>query len=95
MNLQLAGEFLSPRSQRKTTILHSILVNKEELINKIETIRTCGKIPMTPQDQCLKDEHPEHGQSCTLDFQKADPECSEESPQWMMAREDGRVPGEF
>ena len=50
---------------------------------------------MTPQDLCLKDEHPEHGQSCTLDFRKADPECSEESPQWMMAREDGRVPGEF
>ena len=50
---------------------------------------------MTPQDLCLKDEHPEHGQSCTLDFRKADPECSEECPQWMMAREDGRVPGEF
>lgn len=50
-------------------ILHSILANKEELSNKKgkkKPSEFLGEIPMPSKDSYLKDENPEHGQTCTF-----------------------------
>lgn len=77
-------------------IRHPILANEEELINKLETIRSLEENIMPPQDLYPESENPGHGQPCTFDFGKVNPKLfGEKILQRKTAQEDWKVPGEF